>query len=237
MASASLGGQPKQQPLGQSGVCNSKRKRAALLLQTFKANQWAARSKPVLWRPVGSTSWTTSPSATVIAQQLGMCKETVSEACRTESAAKGYEFRYQNLSELVFPGEEWRPVVVDPLGGKVPGRMVSSLGRITSQAGLISRGHLTQQGYYATRVQGHFSFVHRLVAFAFLGPPPSNHRTFVNHKDLDKGNNAADNLEWACAAQNRSHFFATSTLGRGTTAMAIWSRPHGTDDEWTWHHS
>ncbi|CAK9048748.1 unnamed protein product [Durusdinium trenchii] len=136
-----------------------------------------ARSKPVLWRPVGSTSWTTSPSATVTAQQLGMCKETVSEACRTESAAKGYEFRYQNLSELVFPGEEWRPVVVDPLGGKVPGRMVSSLGRITSQAGLISRGHLTQQGYYATMLQTIWS-----------GPvQPKTDLTFLQHPPLDVG--------------------------------------------------
>ncbi|CAK9048747.1 unnamed protein product [Durusdinium trenchii] len=106
-----------------------------------------------------------------------MCKETVSEACRTESAAKGYEFRYQNLSELVFPGEEWRPVVVDPLGGKVPGRMVSSLGRITSQAGLISRGHLTQQGYYATMLQTIWS-----------GPvQPKTDLTFLQHPPLDVG--------------------------------------------------
>lgn len=46
--------------------------------------------------------------------------------------------------------------------------------------------------------------VHTLVAEAFIGPKPSGART-VNHKDGNKHNNAAANLEWASYAENNRH--------------------------------
>ena len=202
-----------------------------------------AQSKPVLWRPVGSMSWRTNPSAAALAEQLGMCKYTVAKRCRKESSAKGYEFRYQDqdLSVLALPGEEWRPMVDPRSGEQVSGRMVSSFGRIRSQTGLIGKGTLTAEGYYRTAVKGGLCYrnvyVHRLIAFVFVGPPASVHQTCVNHKDLDKGNNAVENLEWVSPAENQVHFYASSTPGRGTTVKAVWSRLHGTDDEWRWHRS
>lgn len=200
-----------------------------------------AQSKCVQWRPVGSTSWTRSPSVTAAAQQLGIEKGTLSRYCRKKSAAKGYEFRYQNASELDLPGEEWRLMVDPRSGAQVSGRMVSSFGRITSRTGLISRGCQTSSGYYSTALifNAHCRsvLVHRLVAFAFLGSPPSDHESFVNHKDLDKGNNAAHNLEWVSPAENLTHFYATSTLGPRTTAKPVWSRPHETIEGWRWHPS
>ena len=200
-----------------------------------------AQSKPVLWRPVGSTSWRTIPSVAAAARQLGIDKGTLSVCCRKKSAAKGYEFRYQDVSELALPGEEWRPMVDPRSGAFVPGRMVSSSGRITSRTGLISRGYQTSSGYFSTSLVFNSSrwgtLVHRLVAFAFLGSPPSDGESCVNHKDLDKGNNAVENLEWVSQAQNLTHFYASATLGRGTAAKPVLSRPHGTIGWWRWHHS
>ena len=44
-------------------------------------------------------------------------------------------------------------------------------------------------------------YVHRLVAFAFLGPPPSD-RHQVAHWDGDKAHNSVANLRWATRSEN-----------------------------------
>jgi hypothetical protein len=45
--------------------------------------------------------------------------------------------------------------------------------------------------------------VHQIVAWAFLGPQPSKHD--VNHKDGNKRNNQASNLEYVTRSQNQLH--------------------------------
>ena len=123
---------------------------------------------------------------------------------------------------------------------------MSSLGRITLQSGLVSRGHLARQGYYATELRtGSLrsgvlaSCWHIAWAIAFLGPPPFDRQSYANHKDLNKENNAVENLEWVSHAENVALSFSTSTRGRAwkTAAKPIWSRLHRTDAEWTLHHS
>ena len=200
-----------------------------------------AKSKPVAWRPIGSTIWTVSPSTRLAAEQLGMSHTTVSKCCISNSVANGYEFKFKDPFECTLPGEEWQPML-DPVSGtEVIGRMVSSFGRITSKSGVTGRGCLNSTGYFTTefRINGTRQgvLVHRLVAFAFLGPPPSVHQKFVNHKDLDKGNNAVDNLEWVSCVENHAHFHANATRKSRSDVQPVLGRLYGSHNPWTWHPS
>ena len=57
-------------------------------------------------------------------------------------------------------------------------------------------------------------YVHRLVALAFLGSPPTpSHQ--VNHLDGDKTNNIPENLEWVTPRQNLLHAVDSLQLLKG----------------------
>ena len=201
----------------------------------------AQQSIPVMWRAVGSQSWTASPSITQAAQELGVSRGSVSNASRQGKAVKGYEFQLADNRETgPLEGEDWQQMY-DPVSGlKVPGRMVSSFGRIKSKTGLVSWGCLEKSGYYRTAISLSSSKrverVHRLVTFAFLGPPPSQHRTHVNHKDLDKGNNAAENLEYVTRSENMVHFLSNASMRHRLSGRLVESRIESSK-EWRKHPS
>ena len=204
-----------------------------------------ARSRPVMFQRVGSTEWKTAPSITAAARELGVSHNCVSHACRTQSPARGYLFRFGGMDEEAEEAnnlrEEWRPMIDPATGSLVEGRLISSLGRVISRFGVIGRGYLNRMGYHETsiRVDGltRVVHVHRLVAAAFVGLPQSGGRVHVNHKDLNKSNNAANNLEYLTPAENRAHFLTSVPYVKRTGLKPVWSRAYGSDEPWTWHTS
>ena len=204
----------------------------------------SANSKPVMWRPAGSfEKWKVAASMTEAAEQLGISSSVVSRCCRKMTSVKGYEIRLQEETAATLPGEVWKPMLDPVYGVEVSGRLVSSHGRVASTRGVVSRGYMTKMGYYTTQVcvnsQCRPVLVHRLVAYAFLGPPSQSHRFSVNHKDLDKSNNAVHNLEWVSPAENIAHFHAESLTSKKarSDAKPVWSRHYGETGRWTWHAS
>lgn len=87
-----------------------------------------------------------------------------------------------------------------------------------SDEGLVRRKILTYRNRYRAAVlakqlpsgywqvwlggrSGRNHYIHRLVAFAFIGPAPSDHHE-IAHWDGDKGNNRVANLRWATRVEN-----------------------------------
>ena len=204
-------------------------------------------SKPVMYRAVGFKEWTWCPSQTLAALVLGTSQGAVSRACVQQTALKGHEVLFADLPEADLPVELWKPMLCPVFGVAVPGRMVSSHGRLTSASGAVRRGYLRTDGYFGTKYRSVVSdcyrpeLVHRLVARAFLGPPPSSEHSHVNHKDGDKQNNAAANLDYVTPAENVAHYWKNRTAQHEGKARSgtkpVWSRTCDSNDKWTWHPS
>ena len=201
-----------------------------------------ALSKPVIWRRLGTQNWTFCASGTQAGEQLGLTQSMVSKICNGKASSLEFEIQFQDATPTTLTGEEWRPMLDPASGDQLCKRMVSSFGRVTSKTGLIGKGSLGRSGYYftsitCTPVPTRVVAVHRLVAFSFLGPPPCVGSTHVNHKDLDKGNNSADNLEWVSPADNLRHFHENSSCVRRNGQKPVLSRAPGSKEPWTLHSS
>lgn len=93
--------------------------------------------------------------------------------------------------------------------------------------GQIIKPYKTKCGYLLVHLSGedkqyHGYSVHRLVAEAFI--PNPNNLPQVNHKDEDKTNNTADNLEW-CTAQYNTNYGTGKE--RSTEGLKKHYREHG----------
>lgn len=85
---------------------------------------------------------------------------------------------------------------------------VSEDGVVTSPHGRILSHQVDYKGYHRVVLQAGrkhrlHTGVHRLVALCHI--PNPDDKPEVNHKDGDKSNNHADNLEWATTAENVEH--------------------------------
>ena len=66
--------------------------------------------------------------------------------------------------------------------------------------------------------------VHRLIALTFIGSSPSPIHQ-VNHKDGNKLNNKASNLEWVSPSENMRHYFSSN--GQPPSSPLLFEEPNG----------
>lgn len=120
----------------------------------------------------------------------------------------------ENVESLA--GEVWETISVAPFF------MISNFRRIKCKSRkvktrngdrliyekLLTKRINKQTGYWevgltVSKANQKYFLVHRMVAKAFI-PNPKNYPQ-VNHKDLDRSNDAIDNLEWCTQSQNANH--------------------------------
>lgn len=84
---------------------------------------------------------------------------------------------------------------------------ISNFGRVMNSNGLIMKPMICSNGYQSACLwknnRQQKLLIHRLVAIAFIDNPLS--LSDVNHKDEDKSNNHADNLEWCTHLYNMNY--------------------------------
>ncbi len=110
---------------------------------------------------------------------------------------------------------EWRPI----FRGKYA---VSNDGRVkNAQTGRVLALTRMKIGYLKVSPvwdgRNVYSYVHRLVAEAFIGPRRGRE---VNHRDGNKRNNDASNLEYVSHAGNMAHAANLSLMARGESHPA-----------------
>lgn len=81
--------------------------------------------------------------------------------------------------------------------------------------------HTDPQRYVTVTVKGATVGVHRLIAEAFIGPPPTTQHE-VNHKNGVRCDNRVENLEWVTRRENARH--AIEVLGRESRKGIPWSQ-------------
>ena len=97
--------------------------------------------------------------------------------------------------------EKWKRVV------DFPSYEISNLGRVRNASGKVlkpqknkTNGYMQimlHNGINGNKIKLHY--LHRLVATYFL-PQPQEGQTQINHKDSDRANNTASNLQWKYAS-------------------------------------
>lgn len=97
---------------------------------------------------------------------------------------------------------------------------ISNLGKVkNSKTGRILKPKLLRGYKYVClrkNNQNIFKQVHRLVAEMFI-PNPLN-KPCVNHKDYDRGNNCASNLEWVSHSENQ--LYSRKNISKGHIAFS-----------------
>lgn len=123
--------------------------------------------------------------------------------------------------------EIWRDI--DGYDGKY---QVSNIGRIRSTYSgtkhriVILKSMMQKNGYlyvilWKDNKKKH-KLIHRLVALSFIENP--NHYTEVNHKDENKENNIADNLEWCEHKYNMNYGNIKEKISDANSGQIPWNK-------------
>lgn len=192
-------------------------------------------SKPLFARPLGSnedSDWVRYSSSEEAAREMGCFSGGISQVLNGKGKSyKGHEFKYDtDVTVEILPGEEWKKV-------QDTNALVSNLGRFKSTKGVISYPNAKTDGGCTVKIDKKYYHLHRLVCQLFNGDTPDDMHTDVNHIDLDRSNNRADNLQWCTRSMNIQHSYDTNKTRKSSghnLSMPVLARPLNAcpDSDW-----
>lgn len=165
----------------------------------------------------------------IITKEFGLSRTSVSRILRKYGIERRGVGRIpspkkpkrETVPEL--PNSIWKPILgyegLYEVSDKGQVRSVDRVNHLGSKhKGRILRERTIPNGYVAVALtkegkQTQYS-IHRLVAIAFYGEPTDKDMQ-VNHKDGNKKNNVASNLEWVTRVENMRHAHDTGLMPRG----------------------
>lgn len=97
-----------------------------------------------------------------------------------------------------------------------PAYEVSNLGNVKHKGKVLNLdSYDDNRGYLKIKIDGKHYKIHRLVAMCFKRNPLN--KKIVNHKNGDKKDNRASNLEWVSQSENIKHAWKKGLIKRGRT--------------------
>jgi hypothetical protein len=120
--------------------------------------------------------------------------------------AFGYKWEYDD--EATLEDEVWRDIPSHLING-TEGYKVSNMGRVMNAKGRITEGHSKPNSYKWVSIYPKQYLLHRIVAKTFIDND-DREKTLVNHKDGDKTNSKASNLEWITPSGNSIHAYTSN---------------------------
>ena len=148
------------------------------------------------------------------AEYYGLAAGSIGKAVSTKSVTAGYRWIHANNLIVDSTGtvEEWKTIKVGDSQINV-----SSFGRICTYRAGFWYGHKGPDGrrYVGVKIKTgvwKVKFVHRLVAKAYIGEPPSKDMYCVDHIDGNPLNNKVSNLRYITVADNNRHMHVTGNV-------------------------
>lgn len=115
-----------------------------------------------------------------------------------------FGFKWEYDDETTLDDEVWREIPSNLVQG-TKGYKISNMGRVMNTKGRITEGHNKPNSYKWVSIYPKQYLLHRIVAKIFIDNDDPE-KIFVNHKDGDKANSKASNLEWVTPSGNAIHY-------------------------------
>ena len=103
---------------------------------------------------------------------------------------------------------------------------------VNKKTGRALCGAVKKSGYIEVTVEGKCRLLHRIVADAFCEKRPGANE--VNHKNGNKLDNRAENLEWVTRAENLEHAFKSGLMPNNAVPRPVVAKDMGTGTEKTY---